>query len=129
MGVYKGGTKYYHNISENISTTSKFYDYSDGYFGKKSKKRDNYVRIIESSNPLKTSRDFYNKISYGGEETPLSNGKGTRTSTEDGTIITYRSTSSSDGSPAIDINIEKSTNTGGLKKQKIHFVEVKKKWK
>ena len=127
MGVYKGGTKYYHNISENISTTSKFYDYSDGYFGKKSKKRDNYARIIESSNPLKTSRDFYNKIAYGGEETPLSNGKGTRTSTEDGTIITYRSTSSSDGSPAIDINIEKSTNTGGLKKQKIHFVEVKKK--
>ena len=27
MGVYKGGAKYYHNISENISTTSKFYDY------------------------------------------------------------------------------------------------------
>ena len=127
MGVYKGGARYYHNISENISTTSKFYDYSDGYFGKKSKKKDNYARIIESSNPLKTSRDFYNKIAYGGEEEPLDNDKGFKTSTEDGTIITYRPTSSSDGSPAININIKNSKNTGGLKKQKIHFVEVKKK--
>ena len=129
MGVYKGGARYYHNISENISTTSKFYDYSDGYFGKKSKKKDNWPRIIESSNPLETSKDFYDKIAYGGEEEPLKNGKGYKTSTEDGTIIVYRQISSSDGSPVVDIYIENSTNTGGIKRQKIHFVEVKKKWK
>jgi hypothetical protein len=41
----------------------------------------------------------------------------------DGTIITWRKISSSDGSPVIEINISGSTHSGGLKKQKIHFVE------
>ncbi len=35
MGVYKGGANYYHSISENLSTLSKSYQYSNGYFGKK----------------------------------------------------------------------------------------------
>lgn len=124
MGVYKGGANYYRNICENLSTVSKSYQYSNGYFGKKSNPKDNYVRIIESSNVLETSEDFYNKITYGGTEKPLNGGKGFVSKMEDGTIITYRPVSSSDGSPAVDINIEKSIGSGGLKKQKIHFVEV-----
>lgn len=43
----------------------------------------------------------------------------------DGTIITFRPISSSDGSPAVDINIKGSDNHGKLKAQKIHFTEVK----
>lgn len=41
----------------------------------------------------------------------------------DGTIITWRVISNSDGTPVVEINIKGSSHTGGLKKQKIHFVE------
>lgn len=41
----------------------------------------------------------------------------------DGTVVTWREVSSSDGFPAVDINIKKSTDSGGLKVQKIHFVK------
>jgi hypothetical protein len=44
----------------------------------------------------------------------------------DGSIITMRPVSfSPDGSPVVEINISGSMHTGGLKQQKIHFVEVK----
>ena len=41
----------------------------------------------------------------------------------DGTIITWRITSRSDDTPVVEINIKRSSHTGGLKAQKIHFVE------
>lgn len=45
----------------------------------------------------------------------------------DGSVVTMRTISSSpDGSPVVEINISGSTHTGGLKEQKIHFVEQKK---
>lgn len=128
MGVYKGGASYYHNISENVTTVSHFYSYKDGYFGGKSRSKDNYVRIIESENPLSTAKDFYDKIGYGGIEKPLKGGKGYTTKMEDGTILTYRPISSSDGSPAVEINIKGSDSHGKLKSQKIHFTEAKQ-WK
>ena len=39
------------------------------------------------------------------------------------TIVSYRKVSSSDGTPAVDINIKKSKESGGVKQQKIHFVK------
>ena len=57
---------------------------------------------------------------------PHPNGKGYRVSMKDGSIITYREVSSSDGSPAVDINITSSSDdTGGVRTQKIHFVRKK----
>lgn len=44
---------------------------------------------------------------------------------EDGTVFTMREVSTSDGSPAVTINIRKSTDSGGVKEQKIHFVMKK----
>jgi hypothetical protein len=41
----------------------------------------------------------------------------------DGTIISYRQVSKSDGTSVVEINIRYSTNAGGLKYQKIHFTE------
>jgi len=41
----------------------------------------------------------------------------------DGTVITIREVSSSDGTPVVDINIKCSNHTGGLRSQKIHFVQ------
>ena len=68
------------------------------------------------------------KIGYGGIEKPLKGGKGYTTKMEDGTILTYRPISSSDGSPAVEINIKGSDSHGKLKSQKIHFTEAKQ-WK
>ncbi len=128
MGLsFKGGTNHYHSIRENISGLSKDYPLSNGYFGVKGDSKDNSIRHIESSDPAATAKDFYNKASLGGIEEDIldknGNIKGATTKMADGTIITWRETSSSDGSPAIDINIKHSDNSGGLKGQKIHFVK------
>ena len=64
-------------------------------------------------------------------EEPIFNKKtgdeiGQKTTLSDGSIISWRNVSSSaDGSPAVDINIEYSSDSGGIKRQKIHFVKEK----
>lgn len=122
-GSYKGGASYYHSVSDNIKATSNTYKYHNGYFGEKSKQSNNKIRLIISDNPTKTATDFYKKLTYGGIEKKLPNGKGKYVKMQDGTIISWRPKSSSDKSPAIDINITKSDDAGGIKQQKIHFVK------
>lgn len=41
----------------------------------------------------------------------------------DGTDITFRTTSHSDGTPVVEINIIRSTSSGGVRRQKIHFMK------
>lgn len=53
----------------------------------------------------------------------MTNGKGVYCKMRDGTIISYREISSSDGSPAVEINIKQSTDHADIKYQKIHFVK------
>lgn len=43
----------------------------------------------------------------------------------DGTYVTWRLSSSSDGTSVVEINIDSSSHTGGIKTQKIHFMEDK----
>jgi hypothetical protein len=120
MGVgYKGDATYYHSISENVPVLAKTYSLKNGYFGVKGTSEK--VRVIYSDDPAKTGKDFYDKIAYGGIESNLPNGKGVITKMADGSIITFRPTTKSDNNPGVDINIEKSSDNGGLKKQKIHF--------
>ena len=71
---------------------------------------------------VRTAKEFYDAIALGGREEKLANGKGLNTRLADGTVITWREVSSSDGTPAIDINISQSNDSGGIKRQKIHFV-------
>lgn len=127
MGTgYKGNSKYYRSIGQNILTTSSKYEYKNGRFGKNSPSTGNLTRNIESDNPLKTATDFYDKIAFGGIENTYNNGNMKITQMADGTIVTWRKTSRSDGTPVVEINISCSSHTGGIKKQKIHFTEVKK---
>ena len=49
------------------------------------------------------------------------------TKLKDGTIITYREITSTKDSPAVEINIKQSNDSGGIKNQKIHFEGKKKK--
>jgi len=119
---YKGDTGHHHSITENLSSLTSSYDYHNGYFGEKGQGR-NFVRNITSSDPIKTAQDFYDKAAHGGIEHLLENEKGQYTKMKDGTILSYREVSSSDGTPAVEINIKKSTEHGDIKYQKIHFVK------
>ena len=119
---FKGDTGHHHSIRENLSSLKNEYEFKDGYFGEQGEGRS-FVRNIRSSDPEKTAKDFYDKAAHGGIEKEMSNGKGLYTKMKDGSIISYRNVSSSDGSPAVEINIRQSTDHGDIKYQKIHFVK------
>lgn len=120
-GRYKGGTVNYRSIGQNILITSGSYKYSNGYFGDKSPSTGNRTRNIASSDNVASAIDFYNKIALGGKEKILSNNLKV-TNMSDGTRISFRLKSTSDGTPVVEINITKSTHYGGVKYQKIHFI-------
>ncbi len=71
---------------------------------------------------MSTATDFYNKIANGGKE-KIVNDNMRITEMNDGTIITMRKVSHSDKTPVVDINVKNSSHTGGVKGQKIHFVQ------
>ncbi len=125
MGLgFKGDTGHHHSILENMPTITTKYKYHNGYFGDKGKGRD-YVRNISCDNPVKVAKEFYDKAAHGGIERQMDNGKGVYTKMRDGSILSYREVSSSDGSPAVEININNSMNHGDIRYQKIHFVKGK----
>ena len=121
MGTgFKGNSPTYRTIGENISDVSKNYNFSKGYFGENSPHGKEPTRNISSDDALKTAKDFYHKASAGGEETQMNNGKGVTAKFPDGSRVSFRETSSSDGSPAVEVTI---THPGTAKTQKIHFVK------
>ena len=123
MGTgYKGGANHYCSFAENVSNLKSNYSFSNGYFGEKGQGRS-FTRNIASDDPNATSKDFFDRASYGGIVNQMSNGKGQTVKMKDGTIISYRKVSSSDGSAAVDINISKSSDSGEVKTQKIHFIK------
>ena len=83
--------------------------------------------LLSETSVVKTrqaqQKDFYDTAAHGGIEGAMDNGKGYVTKMKDGTILSYRETSSSDGSPAVEINIKQSDEHGDIKYQKIHFVK------
>ncbi len=99
---YKGNTGYHHSITENLPSLISEYDYHNGYFGDKGKGRD-FVRNIKSDDPVKTAQAFYDKAAHGGIEHQMENGKGVYAKMKDGSILSYREVSSSDGTPAVEI--------------------------
>ena len=119
---YKGDTGHHHSITENLGSLTAKYDYSNGYFGEQGKGRS-FVRNISSDDPANTAKDFYDTAAHGGIEGAMYNGKGYVTKMKDGTILSYREVSFSDGSPAVEINIRQSDDHGDIKYQKIHFVK------
>ena len=119
---YKCDTGHHHSITENLGSLTAKYDYSNGYFGEQGKGRS-FVRNISSDDPANTAKDFYDTAAHGGIEGAMYNGKGYVTKMKDGTILSYREVSSSDGSPTVEINIRQSDDHGDIKYQKIHFVK------
>ena len=124
--VYKGGSSNYRKFSENYSNVEKQYPINKGYIGSKGTSSKPMNREIKASDPISASKKLYDTLSYGGIESKLPNGKGIRTTMKDGTVVVYRVITSTPGSPAVEINITKSTESGKLKSQKIHFTKENK---
>jgi len=129
MGTsYKGGADYYHNVSENLGNMKDKYSYKNGFFGEKGDSKDSSIRHIYSDDPSETAKEFYDDLAYGGVEKTLyykdGSVKGYQTHMADGTIINWRKVSSSDGSPAVDIDVQYSNEHGDIVTQKIHFVKT-----
>ena len=77
------------------------------------------AQVYRSKNPIEDSIDFYEKLGTGGRKGVLSNGHGTRTFLDDGSVITHRIITSTPDSPAVDIKI---VSPSFVKPQKIHFI-------
>ena len=122
---FKGGASNHGSFSDNIDGLESAYGLSGGYFGDKGAGRD-FTRNIHCEDPDSEAKAFYDKASYGGIEMTMKNGEGVYAKMKDGTIISYRRISKSDGSPVVEINIRRSTSSGKVKYQKIHFVRRKK---
>ena len=109
------------SIEENAKLVKDKYGLDEhGYFGEATRTR---ARIYRSENPIDDSIDFYKNISSGGVEEELTNGRGVKSTLDDGTVITHRIVTSTPDSPAVDINIE---SPAFIKPQKIHFVYERK---
>ena len=127
MGTaYKGNATYFRSIGQNVLIAASSYQYSNGRFGTNSQSTGNRTRNISSTDPLVTAKDFYDKIAYGGTEKIFRDGALKITHMADGSVISMRTTSHSDGTPVVEINITNSTHSGGVKDQKIHFIKEDK---
>ncbi len=123
MGTsYKGDSPTFRSIRENLDVAKGKYPYRNGYFGTKGQGRD-FTRNIQASDPVKEAKSFYDTMTYGGIESSMPNGKGKTTRLADGSIISYREISSSDGTSVVELNIKRSKDAAGVKYQKIHFVK------
>ncbi len=117
-----GSSSSAHTLNDNLPKLTKKYPLSQaGYFGPRGK-RGNYVRIMKCKDPLGTAKDFYKLATHKSlSKENLDNTVGQKAIMKDGTTITIRPVSSStDRSPAVDINI---SSPGRVNKQKIHFIK------
>lgn len=125
-GPYKGGSMVNRTLRDNLQELYKFYPINENkLFGKKGKSNRHGVRQIDGDDAIRTARQFYEILSYGGIEENLPNGKGVRTKLKDGTWVVYREITSTLNSPAVEINVDGSNDKCGLKYQKIHFEKRK----
>jgi hypothetical protein len=115
----KGGNRFSDNATELISH---FKLNGSGYFGMKGKGGKG-VRNLDSISPAKTAAEFAGIASKAYISAIPIPGKGTIYRMRDGGYIIYRRTSSSDGTPVVELSVN---NVAGIKDQKIHFTRRKK---
>ncbi|MDY6349523.1 MAG: hypothetical protein SPL62_03365 [Selenomonas sp.] len=101
------------------------YGFQMGYFGQRGQSGNSKIRNIPSSDPDKTAKDFFFTLTQGVEVTALlrkSDGAeiGLKARFVDGTTVSYRPRSSSDGTPAVQISFAFKLEID-IKAQKIHF--------
>ena len=111
-------------IDNNIHYAAREYGLSPGgYFGEKGKKGSaSWIRQISARNPEAEAGRFYDLLTIGGTEKPMPNGHGFITTMPDGSLVSIRITTSSVGSPAVELKLTGGQN-GVKQRQKIHFVQ------
>ena len=115
----KGGNRFSDNASELLK---RFKLNSSGYFGAKGAGGKG-VRNLDSGNPARTAAEFAGIASKAYVSAKPIPGKGTVYRMRDGGYIIYRRTSSSDGTPVVELSVN---GVAGIKDQKIHFTRRKK---
>lgn len=111
-----------HTLADNLADVTKHFPLTaDGLFGRKGKG----ARVIETTSPIGTAYEFFNRLIEGYATIHPINytdgkRKGCKVYMNDGSVITFRRKSTSDGTPAVDINIK---TVGRVKPQKVHFVK------
>ena len=107
-------------ISRNIRHLTNRYPLDrSGRFGARGSRRD--VRRLDSDDPLGEARKFFEIASRGAQRVWEERPGVFRALFRDGSTVTYRQQSHSDGSPAIDLNLR--TKPHGIARvQRIHFI-------
>ena len=119
------GANLRHTLTDNLPALKKaFKTTPEGYFGTKGSNTS--IRRIASSNPLATAEKFFKVATKGGTRKNLDNAPPGMEAVvmKDGSLITKRVRSSSDGSPVVEITVSKAAK-GAVKDQKIHFTKEK----
>lgn len=127
MGAtYKGGSPTYRSLHDNVEEMKKDprYHFQDGYFGPKHK-GSHFAHDLFFDDPIAAAKAFYDKIAYGGIENKTGEDNWT-TKMKDGTYVNFRIHTSSEGSPAVQIDIKDSNDDAGIECHKIHFSKPKK---
>ena len=109
------------SIYLNAINTSKLFDFNNGLFGIKNRKKGRRPREIIVKNAQTSAFIFFNTLSKGGKKKSFktSHGFGIEAILDDGTIVTYRPKTASFGSPAVEI---RSSSSNYVKNNKYHIV-------
>jgi len=102
------------------SLNSQFGAPSAGKYGRPAPRGQ--ARRITSSDPDATAKEFFRVASQGAQTRENPKPGLYKAKFADGTIVVYRTTSSSDGSPAVNFRPSKNI-ASRLKPHKIHFVQ------
>lgn len=122
----RGEHNEYRSIRTNVIRMQDTFPLREGYFGTPGRSSNPHVRNIVSDAPLKTATIFFQRIADGSHIEHRQTSKGGKlflAYLSDGGIISFRDSSSSDGTPVVEINILHSSDHGSVKQQKIHFVK------
>lgn len=111
-------------LEENLADLVSNYPVSsDGYFGTKGKSKKGRIRNIVTDNPGRAAAEFASIAAANPSVIHPIPGKGFTWIMRDGGRVTYRWTSSSDGSPVVELSCN---GISGIADQKIHFVPERK---
>lgn len=122
-GGYAKSPSSFEALHKNLKSVAAHYPVTaNGYFGAPGKQAKGRTRIIESDKPSKTAKMFFMVAAKDGRIVKYSDGTVTVAKFDDGSRVSYRQTSTSDGSPAVEIIIE-TPGRGFPKFQKIHFTK------